>query len=75
MPPALAMVTVAVPPANETETVMPLVAVVSEFPLVSSTWVPSMLRNSALVPETLVTESTSWSRLCPVSTVDAATPE
>ena len=56
MPVAREIVTVAVVPASTTEAVMPLVAVTSELPLVSSTVVPSINRLSvAPVPATLVT--------------------
>ena len=71
MPLAREIVTVAVPPASATEAVMPLVAVISELPLESSTVVPSISRLSvAPVPATLVTVMMIWSRVWPASTVE-----
>ncbi len=73
-PPAFEIVTVATPPASTTEAVMPLVAVTSELPLVSSTMVPSMVRfGVAPVPATLLTVRMSVLRFCPASIAEATT--
>ena len=73
-PPTFEIVTVAVVPDSTTDAVMPLPAVTSELPLLSSTTVPSMVRLSvAPDPATLLTVTTRVLRFCAPSIAEATT--
>ena len=75
IPPDFEIVTVAVDPDKLTAAVMPFVAVVTEFPFVRATLLPSIFNISFAPSVTLVTVKTSCNIVWPVFTVVIAVDE